>query len=154
MLVSLGLRITPPSNDKDYRDNHRLCNPQACCYRYSRILCWIVYGDNRVGSKRTREKEQIRGDLCSKVRIVCTPNRAMLRSFPIELRWLPESFFSGITIIRNFRKDHGLRHRVALRNVVDNEGIEILYDLYSPIVLEIQVLRLQKRLDSDLRYLR
>ena len=52
------------------------------------------------------------------------------------------------------RKGHGLRHQVALRNIVQNEGVEILYDLYSPIILEIQVLRLQKRLDSDLRYLR
>lgn len=41
-----------------------------------------------------------------------------------------------------------------LRNIVDNEGIEILYDLYSPMILEIQVLKLQKRIDKDLQYLR
>ncbi|XP_003737322.1 39S ribosomal protein L19, mitochondrial [Galendromus occidentalis] len=59
--------------------------------------------------------------------------------------------FVGICI---YRRNHGLRHQMALRNIVENEGIEMLYDLYSPIILEIKVLRLQKRLDDDLRYLR
>ncbi|OQR79442.1 39S ribosomal protein L19 [Tropilaelaps mercedesae] len=59
--------------------------------------------------------------------------------------------FVGICIQR---KDVGLRHQVVLRNIVENEGVEITYDLYSPLILEIQVLRLEKRLDKDLSFLR
>lgn len=33
-------------------------------------------------------------------------------------------------------------------------GVEMRYDLYSPRMHEIQVLKLEKRLDSDLMYLR
>jgi len=33
-------------------------------------------------------------------------------------------------------------------------GIEVLYELYSPLVQKIQVIRLEKRLDSELFYLR
>ena len=33
-------------------------------------------------------------------------------------------------------------------------GIEIRYDLYSPLVLKIEVLKLEKRLDDELFYLR
>ncbi|XP_064488797.1 large ribosomal subunit protein bL19m-like isoform X2 [Ornithodoros turicata] len=52
------------------------------------------------------------------------------------------------------REGHGLRHRFTLRNVVDHQGVEIMYDMYSPIILKIEVLRLEKRLDDNLRYLR
>lgn len=42
----------------------------------------------------------------------------------------------------------------CLRNVVNNEGIEILFPLYSPLIQKIEVLRLEKWIDTDLRYLR
>lgn len=48
----------------------------------------------------------------------------------------------------------GLNSQFILRNVVDHQGIEINYRIYSPIVQSIEVLRLEKRLDSQLYYLR
>lgn len=59
--------------------------------------------------------------------------------------------FVGICILR---EGVGLQHRFALRNVVDHQGVEIMYDLYSPLLLKIEVLRLEKRLDEHLLYLR
>lgn len=52
------------------------------------------------------------------------------------------------------REGQGLRHQFTLRNVVDHQGVEIMYDMYSPMLLKIEVLRLEKRLDANLRYLR
>lgn len=43
---------------------------------------------------------------------------------------------------------------VNVRNVVDNQGIEFLFDLYSPTLQKIETLKLEKRLDEDLSYLR
>lgn len=59
--------------------------------------------------------------------------------------------FVGICIERQF---HGLRATFTLRNVVSNQGMEIRYQLYSPLILDILVLKLEKRLDEHLRYLR
>ncbi|KRY83741.1 39S ribosomal protein L19, mitochondrial, partial [Trichinella pseudospiralis] len=59
--------------------------------------------------------------------------------------------FVGICIQRDFR---GLRHFFTLRNVIDNEGFEIRYNLYNPTVRKIEVLKLEKRLDDELFYLR
>lgn len=61
------------------------------------------------------------------------------------------SRFVGICILR---EKCGLRARCLLRNVVDNQGIEMYYDLYDPTMLKIEVLRLEKRLDEHLLYLR
>ncbi|XP_055543966.1 39S ribosomal protein L19, mitochondrial [Wyeomyia smithii] len=61
------------------------------------------------------------------------------------------SRFVGICIVR---EKCGLRARFILRNVIDNQGIEISYDLYDPTLLKIEVLRLEKRLDDNLLYLR
>ena len=43
-------------------------------------------------------------------------------------------------------RDRVLRSPVALEFIVENELVEILYDLYSPIISESQVLQLQERL--------
>ncbi|XP_026761460.1 39S ribosomal protein L19, mitochondrial [Galleria mellonella] len=59
--------------------------------------------------------------------------------------------FVGICIER---KGSGLRAEFTLRNVVDHQGVEIRYDLYDPTIHQIQVLRLEKRLDDKLFYLR
>ncbi|CAG4955185.1 unnamed protein product [Parnassius apollo] len=59
--------------------------------------------------------------------------------------------FVGICIER---KGCGLRAEFTLRNVVDHQGVEIRYDLYDPTIQSIQVLRLEKRLDDKLFYLR
>ncbi|CAB3233682.1 unnamed protein product [Arctia plantaginis] len=59
--------------------------------------------------------------------------------------------FVGICIER---KGCGLRAEFTLRNVVDHQGVEVRYDLYDPTVQKIQVLRLEKRLDDKLFYLR
>ncbi|XP_058062200.1 large ribosomal subunit protein bL19m [Anopheles bellator] len=59
--------------------------------------------------------------------------------------------FVGICILR---EKCGLRARFILRNVIDHQGIEISYDLYDPTLQKIEVLRLEKRLDDQLIYLR
>lgn len=59
--------------------------------------------------------------------------------------------FVGICI---HREKCGLRSQFQLRNVVDHQGIEVLYDMYDPTIQKIEVLRLEKRLDDQLFYLR
>lgn len=59
--------------------------------------------------------------------------------------------FVGICLSR---QGQGTRSFFILRNVVDRQGIEIRYDIYNPCIQKIQVLRLEKRLDEHLMYLR
>lgn len=59
--------------------------------------------------------------------------------------------FVGICIQRG---GTGLGATFVLRNIIDNQGVEICYELYSPRIQEIQVLKLEKRLDDNLMYLR
>lgn len=59
--------------------------------------------------------------------------------------------FLGICIQRKFC---GLRSEFVLRNVVDHQGVEITYQLYDPTIQKIDLIRLEKRLDSELLYLR
>ncbi|XP_023939437.1 39S ribosomal protein L19, mitochondrial [Bicyclus anynana] len=59
--------------------------------------------------------------------------------------------FVGICIER---KGCGLRAEFILRNVIDHQGVEVRYELYDPMIQSIQVLRLEKRLDDKLYYLR
>lgn len=61
------------------------------------------------------------------------------------------SKFVGICIERN---GQGTFANFTLRNRVNGQGVEIRYDLYNPTIQEIQVLRLEKRLDDHLLYLR
>lgn len=61
------------------------------------------------------------------------------------------SRFVGICISR---EGYGLRACFTLRNIVEHEGVEIRYDLYNPTIRAIDVLRLEKRLDDHLFYLR
>lgn len=53
-----------------------------------------------------------------------------------------------------FRDGYGNDARFVLRNILDNEGVEIEFLLYSPLIHQIEVLRLERWLDDDLRYLR
>lgn len=59
--------------------------------------------------------------------------------------------FVGICIDRSC---NGLRANFILRNVVDHQGMEIQYEIYDPTLQKIEVLRLEKRLDENLFYLR
>ncbi|XP_071335536.1 large ribosomal subunit protein bL19m [Trachinotus anak] len=59
--------------------------------------------------------------------------------------------FVGICIQRGGK---GLGATFVLRNIIDNQGVEICYELYSPRVQNIEVLKLEKRLDDNLMYLR
>lgn len=59
--------------------------------------------------------------------------------------------FVGICIQR---KGCGLRANFLLRNIIDNLGVEIKYDMYDPSIRMIECLRLEKRLDDELIYLR
>ncbi|KAH8329774.1 hypothetical protein KR074_004277 [Drosophila pseudoananassae] len=61
------------------------------------------------------------------------------------------SRFVGICIHRD---RCGLRARFILRNVIDHQGIEVIYELYDPTLQKVEVLRLEKRLDDSLFYLR
>lgn len=61
------------------------------------------------------------------------------------------STFVGICIQR---EECGLKATFILRNVIDNLGVEIKLELYDPRLQKIEVLRLERRLDTHLRYLR
>lgn len=61
------------------------------------------------------------------------------------------SQFLGICIQRS---GSGLGATFLLRNVIEGQGVEICFDLYSPRIQEIQVVKLEKRLDDSLLYLR
>jgi len=61
------------------------------------------------------------------------------------------SKFVGICIKR---EESGLRAEFTLRNVIDHQGIEVRYMMYDPRIQSVQVLRLEKRLDDKLYYLR
>ena len=38
--------------------------------------------------------------------------------------------------------------------MIDGQGVEFMYNIYSPTVIKIEVLRLERRLDDELYYLR
>lgn len=59
--------------------------------------------------------------------------------------------FVGICV---FRVGTGLNSQFILRNCIDHQGIEVTYDIYDPTIQKIEVLRLEKRLDDNLFYLR
>ncbi|KAK1888996.1 39S ribosomal protein L19 mitochondrial [Dissostichus eleginoides] len=61
------------------------------------------------------------------------------------------SRFVGICIQRG---GTGLGATFILRNIIDNQGVEICFDLYSPRIQKVEVLKLEKRLDDSLLYLR
>ncbi|XP_076127881.1 large ribosomal subunit protein bL19m [Alosa pseudoharengus] len=52
------------------------------------------------------------------------------------------------------RKGSGLGATFILRNIIDGQGVEICYEMYSPRIQAIEVLKLEKRLDENLMYLR
>ena len=47
-----------------------------------------------------------------------------------------------------------IRHSFALLNHIDGELYEMEYYLYSPLIKNIEVLKLEKSVDEDLNYLR
>ncbi|XP_068197869.1 large ribosomal subunit protein bL19m [Antennarius striatus] len=51
-------------------------------------------------------------------------------------------------------KGKGLGATFVLRNVIDAQGVEICYEMYNPRIQKIEVLKLEKRLDDNLMYLR
>jgi large subunit ribosomal protein L19 len=59
--------------------------------------------------------------------------------------------FVGICTQREYT---GLGTRITLRNVIDHQGVDINYDIYDPLIQKIEVLRLEKRLDDRILYLR
>lgn len=62
-----------------------------------------------------------------------------------------KSRFVGICISRTGQL---LWASFTLRNIVDGMGCEIRYDMYNPLIISIEVLKLEKRLDDNLAYLR
>ncbi|XP_034622514.1 39S ribosomal protein L19, mitochondrial isoform X3 [Trachemys scripta elegans] len=61
------------------------------------------------------------------------------------------SRFVGICIQRGGK---GLGATFVLRNIIEGQGVEFCYELYNPRIQEIKVLKLEKRLDDNLMYLR
>lgn len=61
------------------------------------------------------------------------------------------SRFVGICVQRG---GYAKRAYFVLRNVIDNQGIEIRYEHYDPKLQKVELLRLEKRLDDELLYLR
>ncbi|XP_053139873.1 39S ribosomal protein L19, mitochondrial isoform X2 [Hemicordylus capensis] len=61
------------------------------------------------------------------------------------------STFVGLCILRSGR---GLGATFTLRNIIEGQGVEMRYDLYNPLIHEIKVLKLERRLDDHLTYLR
>lgn len=59
--------------------------------------------------------------------------------------------FVGICIQRGGK---GLGATFVLRNIINSQGVEICYELYNPRLQNIEVLKLEKRLDDNLMYLR
>ncbi|KAJ0061345.1 hypothetical protein NL108_016012, partial [Boleophthalmus pectinirostris] len=59
--------------------------------------------------------------------------------------------FVGICIQR---RGNGLGATFVLRNIIDNQGVEICYELYNPRIQQVELLKLEKRLDDNLMYLR
>lgn len=78
--------------------------------------------------------------------------------------------FLGIVI---GRERSGLRHNFTVRNVIDGMGssppfpapsereqglsiggVEVMFELYNPLIQKIEVIRLEKWLDEDLAYLK
>lgn len=59
--------------------------------------------------------------------------------------------FVGICI---HRENDGLKTSFTLRNHIIGNGVEIRYEMYSPLLQKIEVLKLEKRLDDELFYLR
>lgn len=61
------------------------------------------------------------------------------------------SKFVGICIART---NKGLGSIFTLRNVINGMGVEMMFELYSPKLKEIQVLKLERRRKAKLYYLR
>ncbi|CAI2322881.1 unnamed protein product [Caenorhabditis sp. 36 PRJEB53466] len=51
------------------------------------------------------------------------------------------------------REKEALLHQFTLRNTIENMGVEVVYDLYNPTIRKIETLKLEKRMDDDLKYL-
>ncbi|XP_077977295.1 large ribosomal subunit protein bL19m-like [Glandiceps talaboti] len=62
-----------------------------------------------------------------------------------------KSRFAGICIKRG---GFGLGATCTLRNVIDGLGTEVCYELYNPLILNIEILKLEKSVDEHLLYLR
>ncbi|VDO61469.1 unnamed protein product [Onchocerca flexuosa] len=58
--------------------------------------------------------------------------------------------FLGICISRRLE---GLKSQFTLRNVIEGIGVEVMYEMYTPTINKIEVIKLEKRLDDDLSYL-
>ena len=63
-----------------------------------------------------------------------------------------ETTFVGICISR--RKINQPGSTFVLRNVISGVGVEMMYELYSPAIKEIKVLKLERRRRAKLYYLR
>ena len=62
-----------------------------------------------------------------------------------------ETRFVGICIAK---RDRGLGSNFVLRNCISGMGVEITFEMFSPAIRKIEVLKLEKRKYNDLSFLR
>ena len=74
---------------------------------------------------------------------------AVTRADPYSVTGITK--FVGICIAR---RNKGLGSTFILRNVMEGQGVEMMFELYSPAIKEIQVLKLERRKRAKLYYLR
>ncbi|CAG0888745.1 unnamed protein product [Cyprideis torosa] len=103
---------------------------------------------------RIREKLE-RQDMLRRRKVIDIPEFYIgtIMAVKVSDRWAPgkSTRFLGICIERG---GVGLRAWFTLRNVVEGEGVQIKYEMYNPTIQQIEIIRLEKRLDDHLTYLR
>ncbi|XP_014771727.1 39S ribosomal protein L19, mitochondrial [Octopus bimaculoides] len=109
---------------------------------------------NWMARDRIREKLE-RSDMYKRRNVLHVPEfyvgSIMAVTVADQFAPLKKNRFVGICISRG---GIGLKANFTLRNVIASQGIEIRYEIYQPHILNIEVLKLQKRLDDELFYLR
>lgn len=144
-------RKSPLSNSQEQTENDEtLVAPRHYKYVFPEFL------PDPTINKRDRIAEKLeRRDMLKRRSVIDIPEfyvgSIMAVTIADQNATAKKNRFVGLCIGRD---KHGLRANFTLRNVIDGQGVEIVYDIYSPIIQSIEVLKLEKRLDEHLFYLR
>ncbi|XP_033192644.1 mitochondrial ribosomal protein L19 [Bombus vancouverensis nearcticus] len=140
-------------NDSQTQPNNESTKSESFAH-YRFIYPEFLPDPNPLYRQSVREKLE-RMDMLSRRSVISIPEfyvgsiLAVTYSEPHAVEKLNR--FVGICILR---EGCGLRSSFLLRNVVNGEGVEVRYDLYDPAIQKIDCLRLERRLDDELLYLR
>jgi len=148
--TKLKYRSIPHPNDKSQPQHERVALPPDFRKVYPEFL---AFNDWR---QRNKLKEHLeRRDMLARRARLDIPEfyvgSIMAVTVSDENHTDKENRFVGICIDRG---GSGTRAWFILRNYIDGQGIEIRYDMYCPLIASIETLRLEKRLDEHLLYLR